>query len=275
MVHLEKAATWALFALVVYLIATNILSAWVDLPALGNVGFVLAFTAFSLLHAGIKLGARRLALFFVLTVVISFIAEELGVRTGLLFGHYHYSDMLGAKLSNVPVLIPLGWFMMIYPSWVVGQALLRGIDLRGPLGALTLALLSALAMTGWDMVMDPPMAAHHNWIWEDGGPYFGVPLRNYFGWVLNTFVIYLAFDGIDRLTAKRDAAVYPFGGVFAALPVILYAFFAIEYLAPGRLEPLRVIAVFTMLMPGTVALARALLPPSPNSCPARNPGSTA
>jgi putative membrane protein len=25
---------------------------------------------------------------------------------------------------------------------------------------------------------------------EQGGPYFGVPLRNYFGWVLTTFVIY-------------------------------------------------------------------------------------
>ncbi len=46
------------------------------------------------------------------------------VRTGLVFGAYHYSDMLGIKLGHVPVLIPLGWFMMIYPSRVVAKAIL-------------------------------------------------------------------------------------------------------------------------------------------------------
>ncbi len=77
-------------------------------------------------------GRPGLGLFFGLSFVISFIMEELGVRTGLIFGPYHYSDMLGPKVSNVPVLIPLGWFMMIYPSWVVARAILRGVDLRRP-----------------------------------------------------------------------------------------------------------------------------------------------
>ncbi|MEI9965945.1 MAG: carotenoid biosynthesis protein [Caulobacteraceae bacterium] len=51
-------------------------------------------------------------------MVISFIMEEAGVRTGLVFGHYHYSDLLGHRLGHVPLLIPLGWFMMVYrPGW--------------------------------------------------------------------------------------------------------------------------------------------------------------
>jgi uncharacterized membrane protein len=273
----QKALVWGLFVLVGYFILTNIVSHWASLPSPGNIGFVLAFTAFSLLHAGVKLGGRRTLIFFALTVVISFIAEEVGVRTGLIFGRYHYSDMLGPKLSNVPLLIPLGWFMMIYPSWVTAQALLRGLDLRGPLGAAALALLSALVMTGWDMVMDPPMIAHGNWIWEDGGPYFGVPLHNYFGWVLNTFVIYLVFDAVDRALTKRTGTAYRFGNAFAALPVALYTFFGLEYVAPGRMPALIVVAVFTMLLPGGLALLRLVLPAddAARACPPQNPGSTA
>lgn len=34
-------------------------------------------------------------------------------------GTYHYPGMLGPKLGAVPVLIPLAWFMMIYPSYLI------------------------------------------------------------------------------------------------------------------------------------------------------------
>lgn len=261
MQRISRGAAWAVFALLAYLIIAYTVHAWLPLPAPGNIGFVLTFTVFSLLHGGLMLGGRRVALFFGLSVVISYVVEELGVRTGLVFGRYHYGDLLGIKLGNVPVLIPFGWFMMIYPAWVVAHALLRGVDVRRRLaGRMALALVAALAMTGWDMVMDPPMAAAGNWVWETGGGYFGVPRHNYVGWVLNTFVIYLAFDAVDRATARRDDAAYRFGGAFAALPVVIYTLFALEYLAPGRLPALTVVAVFSMLMPGALALARLVLP---------------
>lgn len=251
---------WAAFVLLTYFLFAGIASSWLDLPSPGNSGFVPAFTLFSLLHGSIALGGRRVALFFALTVVISYLVEEAGVRTGLIFGRYHYSDDLGFKLGNVPILIPLGWFMMIYPSWVVAQAALRGRSLRGPAGMAALALLSALTMTGWDMVMDPPMIRGGAWVWHDGGPYFGVPLQNYVGWVLNTFVIYLVFDILDRLTSGREGAAYRFGGLFALLPVVIYTLFALDYVAPHRQAPLTLIAVFTMLVPALFALAQLLLP---------------
>jgi len=260
MTRIQQVLAWGAFVLLAYLIFANIVLHWVSLPAPGNIGFVLAFTAFSLLHGSVKLGIRRVVLFLLLTAVISFFMEEVGVRTGLVFGPYHYSDMLGPKLGNVPLLIPLGWFMMIYPSWVVAHALFSGVDLHRPLGMVALALVAALTMTGWDMVMDPPMVAHGNWVWEEGGPYFGVPLHNYFGWVLTTFLVYLAFDVTDRATTKRDGAAYRFGGVFAILPVVIYTLFAFEYLVPGRQPPLILIAVFTMLLPGLLALTRLVLP---------------
>ncbi|WP_213981919.1 carotenoid biosynthesis protein [Sphingomonas sp. dw_22] len=262
MQSIVKTAAWAFFALLAYFLFAGIVSPWLDLPSPGNSGFVPVFTLFSLLHGCVALGGRRVALFFGLTVVISYLVEEAGVRTGLLFGRYHYSDDLGIKLGNVPILIPLGWFMMIYPSWVVAQAVLRGRNLRGPAGMVALALLSALTMTGWDMVMDPPMIRGGAWVWHDGGPYFGVPLQNYVGWVLNTFVIYLVFDIADRALSRRESAPYRFGSLFAALPVVIYTLFALDYVSPHRAVPLTLIAVFTMLVPALFALAQLALPPA-------------
>lgn len=81
--------------------------------------------------------------------------EEIGVRTGFIYGHYHYSNMLGPKLGSVPVIIPLAWFMMIYPSWRVAGVLARAINIDSLLGRSTQALIAAMVMTAWDMVMDP------------------------------------------------------------------------------------------------------------------------
>jgi putative membrane protein len=252
--------TWAVFAILAYFIIAGAVSPWMSLWAPGDTGFVPTFTLFSLLHATVLLGGRRTALFFGLTVLISYLAEEIGVRTGLIFGRYHYGDQLGLKLGHVPLLVPLGWFMMIYPSWVVAQALLRGVDVRRPASMVALALVAALAMTGWDLVMDPKMAEEGIWVWEDGGPYFGVPLHNYVGWILNTFVIYLVFDVVDQIATKRGGAAYRFGGLFAALPIVIYILFAVGYLSPHRMAPLIIVAVFSMLMPGMLALARLVLP---------------
>ncbi|MEA1650214.1 carotenoid biosynthesis protein [Nitrospirillum sp. BR 11164] len=252
----SETAIWGLFVILAYLILAFATHRWLPLPNVGNVGFTLVFVMFSLLHAGLMLGGRRLALFFGLSVVISYALEETGVRTGLVYGRYHYGDLLGAKLGHVPVLIPLAWFMMIYPAWVVALALLRGLDLRRPAGIAALALTAALVMTGWDMVMDPSMAAAGNWVWEDGGPYFGVPLRNYAGWVLTTFLVYLAYHA----AAGDRGDVYRFDGVFAALPAVVYTLFSLEYLVPGRFPALAAVAVFAMVMPGMLALVRLAQP---------------
>jgi uncharacterized membrane protein len=108
MTRFALGVSWLLLAVLAYCITGGIASHWIALPLPGDLVFVPVFVLFSLLHAGRMLGGRRALLFFALTFVISYIVEETGVRTGLVFGRYHYSDMLGPKLSNVPVLIPLG-----------------------------------------------------------------------------------------------------------------------------------------------------------------------
>ena len=181
--------------------------------------------------------------------------EEIGVRTGLIYGAYHYGDQLGAKLGHVPVIIPLAWFMMIYPSWMVARALIRGIKIHSIPGLTAQALVAAMVMTAWDVVMDPSMAAAGNWIWENGGAYFGVPRHNYLGWLLTTFLVYWIVGWLWRDT-KHTTSVTK---AFQALPVIVYSFFAVRYVTAGGLPALQLIALFSMGMPALVALLQVCM----------------
>jgi uncharacterized membrane protein len=222
---------------------------------LGNIGFTVVFVLFALIHCLALEGPRRTAMFFAVSAIVSYALEETGVRTGLIYGTYHYSELLGAKLGHVPVIIPLAWFMMIYPSWMVAKAMLRGINQRALSGLTAQAIVAAWVITGWDMVMDPGMALAGNWVWEHGGAYFGVPRRNYAGWLLTTFLVYFIAGWLWRKPGQQRAA----GTTFVALPVLVYAFFAMRYVASNHFPALQVIAAFSMGVPALVALLQIYL----------------
>ena len=142
----------------------------------------------ALVHAGQRLGWKRTLALLGLTFGVSLLFESLGVATGWVYGPYHYahSQQLGPKfLGLVPLLIPLGWFLMSYPSYVIADRLVPADWPRLKRG-LGLAALAALAMTAWDVVMDPVRVSVGQWTWEVDGAYFGVPLQNYWGWVTAT-----------------------------------------------------------------------------------------
>jgi uncharacterized membrane protein len=238
-----------------YLILVEAVRPWLIIPGLGNIGFTLVFVLFSLLHCTAIEGPRRTAIFFLISAVVSYLMEEIGVRTGLIYGAYHYSSALGAKLGDVPILIPLAWFMMIYPSWMVARSLVRGVAFHSFARLTATAAIAAMVMTAWDVVMDPGMSAAGNWIWEHGGSYFGVPLRNYFGWLLTTFLVYWLAGWLWKPATRA----IPAGRTFAALPVLVYAFFALRYLLANSIPALRLVALFSMGMPAILALIQVFL----------------
>jgi uncharacterized membrane protein len=250
-----RAASWLLFAAVMYLILQAALSPWFQLPAPGNIGFTLVFVLFALIHCIAVEGLRRTSLFFIISAIVCYSLEEIGVRTGLIYGAYHYGSLLGPKLGHVAVIIPLEYFMMIYPSWMVARALLRGVGTHSVPGFTALAAVAALVMTAWDVVMDPGMAAEGNWVWEQGGVYFGVPRHNYLGWLLTTFLVYWITGLLWRPGSQSTAATRN----FAALPVIVYAFFAARYVAANPIAALQLIALFSMGVPAFVALLQLYL----------------
>src|SRR3989442_1820611 len=86
--------------------------------------------AFALIHGAVRYGWWGIATFIVICLVVSNILENTSILTGFPFGHYHYTDVLGAKLSLVPVLIGPAYFATGYLAWVV-RKLLVGAGRRG------------------------------------------------------------------------------------------------------------------------------------------------
>lgn len=111
----------------------------------------------------------------VLVGVSTLLIEMLGSRTGFPFGPYAYTDLMQPQLGHVPLLIPLAWFMMLPSAWAVAAIFRRRLWL--------FALVSAGALTAWDLFLDPQMAAWGVWIWENPSGYFGIPWSNYAGWL--------------------------------------------------------------------------------------------
>ncbi len=148
-------------------------------------------------------GWKRTISLLALVTLLAYLAEFWGSQTGFPFGEYHYTDVLQPQWAGVPLLIPLAWWMMLPPSWGVARLI---VGERGRLPVFV--FVSALAFTAWDLFLDPQMAAWGFWIWEQPGPYFGIPWVNYLGWLLVSALV-------TALARPRDLPLAPLVAVYA------------------------------------------------------------
>jgi len=135
-------------------------------------------------------GWRSVLLTVLPVLPLAWLVEYVGSSTGFPFGRYHYTDVLQPQLAGVPLLIPLAWLMMLPPAWAVGSLVIKSRTFSLPLPVrLARALVAALAFTAWDLFLDPQMVAWNFWTWDQPGAYFGIPLVNFLGWFLVSFVL--------------------------------------------------------------------------------------
>jgi uncharacterized membrane protein len=121
---------------------------------------------------------------------LAWTAEFIGSHTGVPFGAYSYTDVLQPQLGGVPLFIPLAWLMMLPPSWAIAFLIVDdapGYSSRS--GRIVRALVAALVFTAWDLYLDPQMVMWNFWQWMKPGLYFGIPLVNFAGWILVSFLI--------------------------------------------------------------------------------------
>ncbi len=125
-------------------------------------------------------------------------AEWAGTRTGFPFGGYRYTGLLRPAAGTVPLVVPLAWAGMGLPGYAVGTSIARGRAGRIAAGAV--------ALTAWDLFLDPQMIRNGFWQWAHPGPYQGVPLSNFAGWLLVAAAAMTVFDvllaGIPRPAAR-------------------------------------------------------------------------
>jgi uncharacterized membrane protein len=185
-----------LILLLLYLIG-RILQLFVgSVPSLLIVAFhVIPPALFAVIHGARIYRACGILVFVTLCLGVGALFESVSLRTGFPFGHYTFTDLLGPKLFDLPILLALAYVGMGYLSWVLGLVILECQNEALTGKTLVLAPLAAsLVMTAWDLSMDPVWAdIDHAWVWRDGGPYYGVPISNFFGWFLTAYIFYQLF----------------------------------------------------------------------------------
>jgi len=160
-----------------------------------TIASVLTFAAATLTHLAAQRGVATAVRFFAAVAIVSFLAEWVGVHTGWPFGTYSYGSGLGPKALDVPILVPIAWTMMAWPAAVAARHLVS----RPPL----VFLVTAAALAGWDLFLDPQMVrdGHWRWSYDSESPALqGIPLTNLAGWLLVGFVIAIV---VTRLVPRQ------------------------------------------------------------------------
>ena len=128
-------------------------------------------------------------------------AEWAGTRTGLPFGAYRYTGLLRPAAGTVPLVVPLAWAAMGLPGYAVGATVARTRAGRIATGAV--------ALTAWDLFLDPQMVRNGFWRWAHPGSYQGVPLSNFAGWLLVSAALMAVFDGLLRSKSPQLTPHHP------------------------------------------------------------------
>jgi len=194
-----------------------------------NPVFILAatllVTVFAFYHGTLRYGVRAMAFFVAIVVVIGWSYETLSILTGFPFGNYTYTDLLGPKIWLVPVMIMPSYFAAGYFSWTVASVLIGKRD-NGISGSdlWLLPVVSSFVMVMWDLSLDPLCATiMSEWVWHDGGAYFGVPLTNFLGWFLCVFTFYFVFALYVRKTRGEAGATAVTAPGYWVLAILAYA----------------------------------------------------
>ena len=204
---MRRQTVWLLWALVAVYAAARVTQAFPEHFSIATIMalHVIPAMLFALVHGRAVYGWRGILTFTGLCLGVGFVVENVGVLTGVPFGHYHFTHLLGPMLWNVPILLGMAYVGMGYVSWTLAR-LIVGERLVG------LPLAAAFIMVAWDLSMDPTWSSLvHGWVWERGGTYFGVPVSNFLGWYATAFVIYQLFALCLRGRDSVDLASLPAG----------------------------------------------------------------
>jgi uncharacterized membrane protein len=206
--------------------------------------YVFAFFAFYLLAAVTHLGWKKTFCFTVIGYLIAFLSEFSSINTGFPYGWYYYIDTTKAQelwVAGVPFFDSLSYVFLTYCSYTTALLTvsplktarwnLITLESRAIRRSFAVLVLAAFYQVFLDIVIDPVALQGRRWFlgqiygYREAGMHFGVPLSNYAGWLVVSFLLVLALQRIDAGVAKgvekpKGVANLPFRSL---LGPVLYA----------------------------------------------------
>lgn len=133
--------------------------------------FTLIFTMVILLLNHMH-QAKKLILPIGIIILLGFLVEVIGTCTGLPFGLYSYSDVLGIKLFNTPLVMGINWGMLVYAGTLFFHPM--------KLPAWSKPILTGALLVILDIFIEPFAIKWDLWQWLETVP----PIQNYMSWAI-------------------------------------------------------------------------------------------
>ncbi len=142
-------------------------------------------------------------------IALGFAIEWLGVKTGVIFGAYHYGTNLGWTLDGIPPVIGLNWWIVVVGSLSFSQLLFPKFKSPWIIAPVFLLFL--------DFFLEQLAPDLGFWYWEGSV----VPVQNYLAWAL----VGMGFSWMIYRTSPRRHLIQP-----GTLYLIQLLFFGSLYL---------------------------------------------
>ncbi len=124
------------------------------------------------------LGWRDSLFLWLILGVYALLVETSAIFTGFPYGHFGYSNLLGAKLFGAtPWTVFLAWTPLIIGAYSIARAVFKSAILR--------ILFTAVIAASFDFVLDPGAVRLGFWRYSGSGGFYGVPLSNFAGWLVS------------------------------------------------------------------------------------------
>lgn len=136
--------------------------------------------------------------FIVLAFTIGFVAEYIGIHTNVLFGHYQYGNVLGPKWKEVPLLIGINWFGIMYCVGIAMHMLQQRLEKSQPQTVsafnkywlyISFVVDGAALAVLFDWILEPVAVKLDYWQWQGNE----IPSGNYWGWFFVSALVLFIF----------------------------------------------------------------------------------
>ncbi len=130
------------------------------------------------------------------TYIVTFSLEALGVWTGLVFGDYQYGATLGYQVLEVPLVIGFNWVFVILGSVKIAKIFTKN-------AYLVAVMTGGLALL-FDIILEPIAIHFDYWAWAA----VEVPLHNYIAWFVIATGMALSYTLLQLKTKSTYSMHY-------------------------------------------------------------------
>jgi uncharacterized membrane protein len=173
---LSKAGYSILALLIIHLAGALVIGFQVE-PDVVNLSWLNLLISGAIVLANNTEEHSKFYLFSIVVFVAGLSVEILGVATGFPFGSYYYGNALGWKIFEVPIVLGINWWILVYASIHLSIFITKN--------KIVSMFLAPALMLGMDALIEPLCSKLDFWYWEGNE----VPMENYLSWYVISFVL--------------------------------------------------------------------------------------